>query len=387
MAGTVRWRAASPSPIPPPSKPGTPSSSASTHQRPLEKLLDRRLHSVSSFLSVVDSVDFGSPSSRPEASQWSQEMPEVILFPPNKPSSRADAAILNRWVSVAFANYAQRVAGWSPEASDDEVARAVEELVPVLSIGLHEIVRQVRQHCTERALVLEKIWRTYVELFERALSETRAALRRHREKTARVEAELEQIQLEVHELQKKHPEQLERLSSTLSGKFTQRQSELAEQIQTKKGESKALNNHFQEQENSFHAFFPMFNKYKDSSLKRPVQVQPPVTPAATTAEGKLTADFKRVLLAMSTEQRRRVSFFIGTLLGLKSSQISAATRGALLDRKEHNRKRIERLEAQLWSFHEKGVVIPEHLLKEISQRMLERQDAEDLGEGERSGDD
>ena len=62
----------------------------------------------------------------------------------------------------------------------------VQELVPVLSIGLNEVVRQapaisrtavgcvggvlsprvfsrkVSQHCLERGVVLEKIWRTYV---------------------------------------------------------------------------------------------------------------------------------------------------------------------------------------------------------------------------------
>ncbi|CAE8713240.1 unnamed protein product, partial [Polarella glacialis] len=76
----------------------------------------------------------------------------------------------------------------------------VEELVPILSIGLNEIVRQVSQHCLERGLVLEKIWRTYVELFERALADARATLKKQKERTSKLEAELVRIQNELEEL-------------------------------------------------------------------------------------------------------------------------------------------------------------------------------------------
>jgi len=35
-------------------------------------------------------------------------MPQAVLFPSNKPSSRADAVVLNQWVTKALSNYAQR---------------------------------------------------------------------------------------------------------------------------------------------------------------------------------------------------------------------------------------------------------------------------------------
>merc|ERR1719277_2914562 len=107
----------------------------------------------------------------------------------------------------AFANYAQRSASSDSVPAEDEIlAKAIEELVPLLSIGLHEIVRQVTQHCLERGVVLEKIWRTYVELFERALSETKASLKRHTERTGRVEEQLSRAREDLSELQSKHPD-------------------------------------------------------------------------------------------------------------------------------------------------------------------------------------
>lgn len=90
--------------------------------------------------------------------------------------------------------------------------------MPILSIGLNEVVRQVSQHCIERGVVLEKIWRTYVELFEESLAEAREALRRQKEKTSKCEAELQRIRDEATELKAKHPAQLEKLKQTLATK-------------------------------------------------------------------------------------------------------------------------------------------------------------------------
>merc|ERR1719436_1057582 len=163
-------------------------------------MLERRLQSVTSFVSSTRSSGdnlVGGDGSHTQV-HWSNEMPEAVLFPSNKPSSRADAAILDQWITKAFESYAQRIDGSNGE---EDLTKIVEELVPVLSIGLHEVVRQVTQHCLERGVVLEKIWRTYVELFERALNDTRALLCRHKEKTARVEAELNRTRRELTAIQ------------------------------------------------------------------------------------------------------------------------------------------------------------------------------------------
>lgn len=225
--------------------------------------------------------------------------------------------------------------------------KTVEELVPILSIGLHEIVRQVTQHCLERGVVLEKIWRTYVDLFEKALGETRASLRRNKEKTVRVEAELARAQAELADLQEKHPEQIEKLSKMLEGKFSKRREELLEQLKNTLHENAALRQHLAEQRASLGTWFPQFGRYKDSMYK--VQLDAGgglLQPSATSMEARLAADFRRILRAMPPEGRRRVGFFVASLLGLRS-RMPYDTMEALTERRSQNTWKIKQLEERL----------------------------------------
>eukprot|EP00930_Biecheleria_cincta_P073896 TRINITY_DN61158_c0_g1_i1.p1 TRINITY_DN61158_c0_g1~~TRINITY_DN61158_c0_g1_i1.p1 ORF type:complete len:412 (+),score=70.98 TRINITY_DN61158_c0_g1_i1:76-1236(+) len=329
---------------------------ASSTPRPLfERLLDSRLLSVSSFISSASGMQIGTPfgsqsarDTRRHESSWSDDMPQAILFPANKPSSRADAQVLDQWVSTNFANYAQRFENSKfKDDSDEHLTKAVEELVPVLSIGLNEIVRQVSQHCLERGLVLEKIWRTYVDLFDRALSESRQALRKQKERTARSETELARIRAELGELKARHPEQLERLSQTLSGKFNQRQEELVQQLTNIRGESRALGVHFDEQFAKLESWFPLFPRYKDSRYKRSLPRNTDGRIVAGPPEMKLAADFKRILAALPADVRRRVGFFISSLLGYRARGVGSATTESLSERKDINSHKISQLEARL----------------------------------------
>jgi len=271
-------------------------------------------------------------------------MPDAVLFPANKPSSRADAQVLDQWVSKSFASYAQRSKDKVPV---EDLTKAVEELVPVLSIGLNEIVRQVSQHCLERGLVLEKIWRTYVELFERALAESREALHRQKERTAKYEVQLAHINNELEDLKAKHPAQLEKLSQTLTGKFTQRQQELQTQLSNIRGESRALKLHLDEQTQKLGNWFPLFPKYKDSVLRKNLFNRPGVTQLATAAELKLAADIRRILEAVPPDVRRRIGFFISSLLGYRGSALSASTAEVLQERKATNVTKLAELEEKL----------------------------------------
>merc|ERR1712060_175090 len=217
-------------------------------------------------------------------------------------------------------------------------SKAIEELVPILSIGLHEIVRQVTQHCLERGVVLEKIWRTYVELIERALAETRAALRRHKDKYAKVENDLRRTRRELAELHDKHPEQISKLSSTLAGKFAQRQEELEDQLKSVGLENQALTQHLREQSASLCSWFPLFAKYKDSRYRKTLAQRAPEQASGGAPEARLAADC-----------RRRVGFFISSLLGLRGTQLADDTVEALTERRDHNKWKIEQLEMRLRS--------------------------------------
>lgn len=345
-----------------------------THSQ-LDRLLDQRLQSVSSFISFGSS---GALTARETRSQWSQEMPQAILFPANKPSSRADAQMLDQWVSTSLANYAQRVTQMSRvHHAEEDLTRAVEEIVPILSIGLNEIVRQLSQHCLERGLVLEKIWRTYVELFERAFAEAREVLRKQKEKTSKVEAELARVQHELEGLLMKHPQQLEKLSNTLEGKFTQRQEELLTQIAHLRHENKALKGHLEEQTNRLGSWYPLFETYKDSRYRKGLLSKPAVPPSGSSPEAKLAADFRRILQSLPADVRRRVGFFISSLLGLRGAQMTSLSVDSLRERKKANVVRITELEARLREFRGEAPVVDEDRSDAASETVSQAKDADD----------
>lgn len=271
----------------------------------------------------------------------------MILFPTNKPSSRADAVILDRWVTSALGKYAEKMSN-SPQ-QEGNLPQVIDELVPILSIGLHEVVRQVTHHCLERGVVLEKIWRTYVELFERALAETRALLRFHKARTVRVTGEQERTRDELEQVQQRHPLQIEKLSRTLANKFAQRQEELEEQLKNLRHENNVLKQHLQEHSNNVNAWFPLFDSYKESAYKATLATTGPQLPSTTTPESRIAADFKRILTAMPTEGRRRVGFFVSSLLGLRGSELveNPETIDSLTERREHNAWKIGLLQDRI----------------------------------------
>lgn len=307
--------------------------------------------SMSSFMSRLQ--ESGVESVRNQ-SQLCEEMPQALLFPTNKPSSRADAVLLDQWVSKALRCYAQR--SEASASGEEDLARAVEELIPLLSIGLHETVRQVGQHCLDRAVVLEKIWRTYVDLFEAALAETRAALKRHKEKTAQLEEALEQTRQELAALQELHPRQIAKLSKTISGKHIQREEHLGHKMGFLRQDNEQMQKQLDEQQELMDRWFPNFSLYKNSILRRDLRganahIQAALQAATMvnqypTPEAYLCIDIKRILLVMQPQSRKRVGYYIASLLGLRGTAPMDTAEG-LRERREHNQHKILELEARL----------------------------------------
>mmetsp|Transcript_94182 Transcript_94182/g.215453 ORF Transcript_94182/g.215453 Transcript_94182/m.215453 type:complete len:359 (-) Transcript_94182:95-1171(-) len=283
-----------------------------------------------------------------EHGQSTREMMTLppIMFPTNKPSSRADAVILDEWITFALQSFAAKT------QTKEELSEAVEELVPVLSIGLHEVVRQVTHHCVERGVVLEKIWRTYVELFDRVLHDLRSSLKLYKERTKKVSAKLEKSKSQLAAMKQKHPEQLAKLTTTLEVKFSQRQRELEDQLQFRESENYALKAHRQAQDKDIQMWFPEFETYSDSPLKQQLlsRDQPiPLNENGTPAEVAIGADFKRLLAAMSEKQRQHVGFFVSSLLyaGASTEDDSREKLKALQEKHAANKSVIEKLRAEV----------------------------------------
>merc|ERR1719171_2068451 len=177
------------------------------------------------------------------------------------PSSRTDAIMLDAWITKSLEKYSDKV------SEKEDLAAAVEELVPILSIALHEIVRQVIHYCAERGVVLEKIWRTYVELFDRVLREMKSSLKTHKEKTAEVQAVLNEACKSLDDLRSSHPVQMQKVIVDLEGKFTTRQKELEMELRARESENLVLTQELRDHHALLESWYPSFHLYQNSYIK------------------------------------------------------------------------------------------------------------------------
>lgn len=234
------------------------------------------------------------------------------VFPSNTPSSRTDAVMLDAWITKSLDAYKKMGAGGGKE----DLARAVEDLVPILSIALHEIVRQVTHHCIERGTVLEKIWRTYVELFDRVLHEMQVALRKEKKKTTEVHDVLTETRVELEGLQNSHPEQMQDVIAQMEAQFTSSQKKVEEDLLECETENHRLKQELRTCHTELEMWYPSFFFYQDSYIKhyipqfsrrgghgRAGQAAEEEEPAAEVA---IAEDFKRLLAVLAPEKRQAI---------------------------------------------------------------------------------
>lgn len=111
-------------------------------------------------------------------------------------------------------------------------------------------------------MVLEKLWRTYVELFDRALKDLNDSLKRQESHIGKVEVELERVRKEVAEMRVKHPAHLERLKNSLERKFAQRHQEQHDRVKLCEAETQTAVLLLAERKREIKTVFPHFYRYE-----------------------------------------------------------------------------------------------------------------------------
>lgn len=246
------------------------------------------------------------------------------VFPSSTaPSSRTDAIMLDQWISNSLEKYAARMS-----QQQEDLAQAVEELVPILTVALHEIVRQVTHYCVERGVVLEKIWRTYVELFDRVLKEMHTSLRIHKERTTEVQEVLRQAQTELETLRKNHPHQMQKVIAELEGRFTTRQKELESDLRAREKDNQALTLELRSHHTAIESWYPEFHVYQNSYIKNNIPNYDPKQKVQhrssrgghghgedeKSPELAMAEDFKRLLAALAPDKRKIIGKELAGLL-------------------------------------------------------------------------
>merc|ERR1719221_2582249 len=94
-------------------------------------------------------------------------------------------------------------------------------------------------------------------------------------------------------------------------------------------------------------WFPYFPKYKDSKFKFELSHIELIPSHTVGPEPPLAADFKRIISVLPDDGRRRIGFFVTSLLGLRGNQSVQESVEALTERRNHNDNRIKQLEGQV----------------------------------------
>lgn len=314
---------------------------------PLYQLLDRRLQSLTDCVRArqatdkVQSIGQGMHNGQADG----RDPPADALFGSNKPSNQDDARVLAHWLSCMFASHEQKKLARQSDTQDD-LAHAVELLIPILSIALHEVVRQLTHHCLERSVVLEKVWRIHNDLFAKALTELRVSLREHRQGGAQTEASVQQSKREFEEAEEENPAQIKKVTTALTTKFERKMREINEQLQVYEDENDELANQRKEQLESRSLWFPGFDSYNGSCVQDTMAFVPALPPSKTPEAG-LVADFLRVLHALDPVRRRRVGISISESVGHSLGGDRGQRMDELVTRRDCNAQCIEELEARV----------------------------------------
>eukprot|EP00448_Togula_jolla_P021147 CAMPEP_0170573856 /NCGR_PEP_ID=MMETSP0224-20130122/2989_1 /TAXON_ID=285029 /ORGANISM="Togula jolla, Strain CCCM 725" /LENGTH=402 /DNA_ID=CAMNT_0010896473 /DNA_START=82 /DNA_END=1290 /DNA_ORIENTATION=- len=274
---------------------------------------------------------------RDSSSKYSQEdgLWHARVFPSDQPSSRTDAVQLDAWITRCLERYQQS----SSCETKEELARAVEDLVPILSVGLHEVARQITHHCGERGVVFEKIWRTYVELFDRVLRQMQSSLQAQKQRTLEVQKELGVSRAELQEMKRGHPERMHAVIAELEGNFTLRQEFLEEELLASGAENMKLKQELQDHQTELETWYPSFQGYQDSYIKGQVphygassasrgrgprrlpdggEAQEAMLPEEAVAE-----DFKRLLAVLAPEKRKVIGQEVSHIMNASTAKAPA----------------------------------------------------------------
>lgn len=226
----------------------------------------------------------------------------TLVFPSDQPSSRADAVHLDAWITRSLA------AGEDGE----QQPRSMEELVGTLSVAIREVSRQVTHHCPERGKALDRIWRTYVELFDRVMCSMRGLLAAQRRKTARAQGRLAWLRDELKGLRKSHPEDMHSVISGLEESFSHEQKLLEERLKKAQEEGMRLKHELRVQHREIEAWFPSFGMFQDSLLRHQLSFLGRASEARKRSvddispDVAIAEDFKRLLSAIGPEKRKEM---------------------------------------------------------------------------------
>ena len=243
-------------------------------------------------MSVVEKSMF--PPQDEDRECWYDPKEQVwcsVVFPSLKPSGRQDVVLLDQWLNQSLAEKKL-----SEGLNQMDRSAVVKEQLNILMIGFREIVRQVAVSCTERGMLLDKIWKAMSGLLDFVVAEMQETIIACEGRMSDLNLRASRHESEILSLKEEHASEVKVLTQSVGHRWGKRVEILKQALVSKE-------NTLQENEaiiSLMRRWFPSFSSYADTLLQDMLPEEVASSHATLEAmvmlpEEALTQDLKRVV--------------------------------------------------------------------------------------------
>ncbi|GMI16672.1 hypothetical protein TrLO_g10838 [Triparma laevis f. longispina] len=201
------------------------------------------------------------PASESGRKFWFDEKEQMwvsVIFPSMKPTGRHDVELLDQWLNRALAEKAL-----GEGMSSEEQSVMVKEQLNVLMIGFREVVRQVSVQCTDRGMLLDKIWKAMSGLLDFVVKEMQDTIIACEGRMADLNLRASRHEADILQMKERHANEVKVLTQSIGHKWGKRVEVLKQALL---GKEKNLQL-YSKSVNLLEKWFPSFENYADTVLK------------------------------------------------------------------------------------------------------------------------
>jgi len=121
-------------------------------------------------------------------------------------------------------------------------------------------------HCFERGVVLDKLWKAYVDVFNRVLRSMQLSLGMAEHSKSKVEGVHSAARDDLEELKRAHPEQMHKVIMDLEAQFTSNMRDIEDQLINLSQENEHLQKEHRKCSRELDIWYPNFRLYQSSYI-------------------------------------------------------------------------------------------------------------------------
>jgi hypothetical protein len=196
---------------------------------------------------------------------------KTLIFPVAKPVGRNDVHLLDEWLKSTLLSqekaYKQHVQAAidsaEPLSNARKVMILVNQTIPVLTAAMNEVIRQVSVQCVERGQILDNVWSSFMEIFDKVLGETTSTMSVYQQKMDQLQADNTSYVLKLQSERGRYLEAIKNEKQTVEVRMTAKLDTLKEKLSVATAELKKAS----AAESECKLFFPRSAIYRKSVLR------------------------------------------------------------------------------------------------------------------------